>query len=308
MTCLVLGGLGIFGNAFVIVLAVKYTVTKRLHFLIINMAVADTLVVVINIYNFVIFRFLTHSVWNDLHETIAQTLCKALSCLYYVCPTESLVTLLIISIERYRITRQTCQVSRPVSGKQRVTVVVLCWLMAFLIHSYLFFSAQVKEKSDSELVCVLISVENVTIWRVTFFIALHVVLFNFLSILVLSILTLRRISKPQAVENSLSEVQRQQWRKRIRNAVKLVLYSILLFFCCYTPFVFSLVFGRFFIQYCIDWSMLFFFTWYFLPLVNSCLSPLIYCVCLSDFREAARRLLCGKSVSTNFKQRNCVAQ
>ena len=39
------GACGIFGNIFIIVLAIKYTVRRNLHHLIINMAIADILVV-----------------------------------------------------------------------------------------------------------------------------------------------------------------------------------------------------------------------------------------------------------------------
>ena len=101
MTCLVLGGFGIFGNVFVILLAVKYTVTKRLHFLIINMAVTDTLSVFFHSLSYMIYGYLTTNIWDGLEESIAKMLCKTLSFLYYVVLIESLVTLLFISTERY---------------------------------------------------------------------------------------------------------------------------------------------------------------------------------------------------------------
>ncbi|KXJ06544.1 hypothetical protein AC249_AIPGENE1389 [Exaiptasia diaphana] len=41
--------LGLAGNIFVIVLALKYTVRKNLHHLIINMAVSDTLMILMNL-------------------------------------------------------------------------------------------------------------------------------------------------------------------------------------------------------------------------------------------------------------------
>ena len=236
LTLLILGGFGIFGNIFVIVLAVKYTVTKSLHFLIINMAVADALFVIINLFRYVIENVLEYSIWNDIDQNIAQILCKTLSFSLYVFAMESLVTLLIISIERYKITRQFVQISQTLSGKRRAAVVSGCWLISVVLNLHLLISTHI-DKYNSETTCVYIQHQNQL--RIVVIVECNILLVCYISIVVLSILTLRKISRPQAIEDSLSEVQRQQRRKRIRSAVKVVLYSCLLFCGCYLPFAIS---------------------------------------------------------------------
>ena len=171
----------------------------------------------------------------------------------------------------------------------------------------LFMSAHL-ERSGSESFCIPLSLKY--LWQAIFFyITFHMAVVFYISIAVLSILTLRRISKTQAIENSLSEIQRQQRRRRIINAVKVVLYSLLVYTCCSLPFLIGLLLW-FLVNYCIDWSTLFFFAWSFLPLVNSFVSPAIYCVCLSDFREAARgqlrKLLCYITHVPQLERRNPV--
>ena len=127
--------------------------------------------------------------------------------------------------------------------------------------------------------------------------------------IVLNILTLRRISKPQAIENSLSEQQRQQRRNRIKSAVKMVLYSLLVYTCCYLPGFLSVFVNVVGGTICTTMAIrLTFVFYYFLPLINSCLSPVIYCTCLCDFREAAKNLLCSSNANIQenieLQQRN----
>jgi len=125
---------GMFGNIFVIVLAAKYTVRKNLHHLIINMAVADALVILLSAFIYVpdlsnyTFSFYPSGILGEI-------LCKTITFLIYVSYTESLVTLLIISIERFRATRATVRISRPYTLRQRTAVLFCSWLIPMILFA-----------------------------------------------------------------------------------------------------------------------------------------------------------------------------
>ena len=124
ITISLLTGLGVFGNIFAIVVAAKYTIRRNLHPLIINMAVSDILVSILGLFYF--FQNVhvpdTDKFWKDVEGIWGDILCKTFPFLYDTSISVSLVTLLIISIERFKITRQTVQTARPYTMKQRVAI------------------------------------------------------------------------------------------------------------------------------------------------------------------------------------------
>ena len=119
-------------------------------------------------------------------------------------------------------------------------------------------------------------------------------------IIFLSIITMRRLSRPQAIQSHLNEQQRKIRTRRGQGALRMVLVSVLLYACCWLPlFAFRALWSveRFIptvelIDSCIDWWSLVYIINYFLPVVNSCFSPLIYIIFLNDFRQAAKKAFC----------------
>lgn len=127
---LVLGIFAMLCNVFIIVLATKYTVRRNLHFLIINMAVSDTFVLITpflytaqNLLVFNLTQFLGNCGWMTfffLDNTSRNV---------------SLFTLVIISIERYRIIRQrVVQLSRPYLVKQRLCLICCIWCLSAVLN------------------------------------------------------------------------------------------------------------------------------------------------------------------------------
>jgi len=136
-----------------------------------------------------------------------------------------------------------------------------------------------------------------------------VIFLVFLVLIVLSILTLQKLSSPQAIENNLTDAQRKQRKKRIGSAVRMVLYSLLLHcFCCFPYNVFQLLRSSFHLlqwdhidwyNSCYDLKSLSYMIVYFLPILNCSLSPGVYFVCLSDFRQAAKSVMCKEVTKNN---------
>ncbi|KXJ22972.1 Alpha-2Db adrenergic receptor [Exaiptasia diaphana] len=124
------------------------------------------------------------------------------------------------------------------------------------------------------------------------------------------IVTVRRLSRRQAIEAHMSEDQQKMRAQRTRAAVRMVVVSALLYILCWLPSFFLKSAHAFrnkrgskIIPYAYraDPSCGLFFIIFpltFLPIVNSCFSPFIYIIFLRDFREAAKKVLCsGKTLN-----------
>ena len=122
-------------------------------------------------------------------------------------------------------------------------------------------------------------------------------------IFALSISTIRRLSRPQEIHAHLNREQRKARSRRTQAAVRMVLTSVLLYACCWLlVFIFRGVLwsvyiwgNKLILPDCMDHTSLVFIIYTFFPLFNSCFSPFIYIIFLSDFREGARKVLCRKT-------------
>ena len=286
----IVGGFGLLGNIFTIVLAAKYTVQRNLHFLIINLAVSDALSTVI-IFLQGTSKELNYKLWdNDLAGCIAS---RITAFMHSVALFNSLFSLTIISVERYRITRR-----RVV--QQSVYLAACCWLISMAMSSHLLFLVDYGKKCTSS---------STLDFHIFLFSTVFLYCILFLTMLVINTITLRRLSHRQAIEDSISDEQRKLRRKRTSSAVRMVLYSLLLYSCCFSPLLIYGFIGflrivsssvtNFTNTNCIDHASMNFVIGYFLPIVNSSVSPCVYFVCLSDFTEAAKSLLCRSNVVNN---------
>jgi len=295
----IVGGFGLFGNVFTIVLAAKFTVRRNLHFLIMNMAVSDTLVILCALFTGIRRMYFMRIEFEQEILTIV-TCCVFI--VWAVSQSVSLVTLLIISIERYRITRRRAvQIAQPYSIKRLLCLLIVSWLISTIVslHKVIFTS---PNKNIGTCVVIPSFSFYFNIW---YFIRTTLTLTVFLILLLLSISTLRRLSSPHAIEDNLSEAQRKQRRKRNDSAIKMVLYSLLLYCCCFSPGLLIALLSSLSKmssltildwRACYDWDSLYFVVVLFLPILNSSLSPYIYFICLSDFRQAAKAaVLCKRN-------------
>jgi len=283
------GGIGIISNIFIIVLAVKYTERRSLHHLIINMAVSDTLVVV-TMFFYKLPQMFSSDFWGEIWMILGNT-----PCIFAINATNSTIlssffTLLTITIQRFSAT--SLKTSRTHSRKKQIVHLICCWLASFGLSVIRNFTAsihKVQGKVDCKVKDYPISLQ------ISLFVLISTV---YCIILLFGTVTLRRLLHQQGIRDSLSDVQRQARAKRMANAMKMVFCSLFLFSACYVPFGcwhFYKTFAKD-VPYCYG-SYVFEFLEALLPLVNSCLSPAIYFLFLSDFREAAKRLLCNKSNS-----------
>ena len=294
---------GISANIFVVVLAARYTARKNLHHLIVNMAMADLLMVITSSSMWFPYLF-SYNILEKVELTVATYVCKAVSLIGSSSVLASLLTLLIISVERFRVTRLTVQRSRPYTLKRRIVVLSCSWLFPLVIIGYRSYTARVQSTGHT-LLCDYED-GNRSLFYLLYYIFALIILFVSIT---LNILTLRRLTKPRAIESSLSEAERQARVRRTAKVVKMVMSSLILYALCYIPFyllnvtiyIDATIFGT---NYnCLEWKIMYFVLPFFLPLCNSCFSPCMYIIFLSDFREAASRLVCRRTVSRLAKNR-----
>jgi len=290
----VLGLLGIVSNLFIILLAIKFTARKNLHYLIINMCTADTLGVLFtgtpSLLAYLNFDF------YSVYDGVDVVLCKGLPFVAISLVLVSLNSLLVISIERFRATKRTLR-SPSYSIARQVVALIFCWVisMAEAFHAILIF--RIVETPASLLMRCNVFFGDSTAYWITL-VQFVFILSTFFLIIGINVVTLRSISKTRDIHAHLSEAQRQIRSKRTKKVVAMILCSVFLCILCYLPFsMLSFIIASFNEVY-LDCSIskvekTISVITNFLPLLNYCLSPCIYIIFLSDFKEAAKRLVCA---------------
>lgn len=307
-----LGFVGIYGimaNLFVITLAVKYTVRKNLHHMIIGMAVSDSLLILMQPFFYI--QRLSDFTLTLFPEGVAGVfLCKVTAFLYNVSYSQSLLSLMIISVERYRATGITLKRSRPYTMKQRMITVGCSWFIPMALFANTLYHATIVEQIPGVFLCK--NILNVPEWF--FLIQPVLIIVSFIVIFTLSILTILRLSKPHAgIRASLNERHRIKRTQRVRATIRMVLSSLLLYTVCWLPYyIYSLllVLHKLLAKYdvtvidltiCVDLPSFSFLAFYFLPLVNSSFSPCMYLIFLTDFRKGMMIFLGRKNANGHSK-------
>ena len=191
------------------------------------------------------------------------------------------------------------QLTRPYTVRQRFAVVASSWVVSLALGAYEAPYRSIEKRLFGAFACIdtfkvpiSLGVFVQTTLATAFFI-----------IVILSAVTLRRLSRRQEIDASLSEVQRKARAKRISGAIKMVLFSLLLYSFCYLPaMILNSIKGcsegtiDINLLHCYD-MYIFDFLLLFLPLLNCCLGPCIYLTFLTDFRQATKRLVCRRIIN-----------
>lgn len=287
VTSMILCSVGLLSNVFVILVALKLRIRRKTHYWIIYMAAVDCFLIALVFAKAIGYDSILDTITGKLFQ------CKALPYLLTVLTTITIVTLLIMSIERYKATQPLINPIRVHCLKRRVALFVGLCVASACFSSYMLILLKIDNNggcSDSPTLFL-------SLWATIedFFVFISVVV-----IFVLSAWTLRRLTWPQIVDESAPEQQNRRTKRRI-NVVNMVLFSLMLYFSCNLPsriFNVILTFSLYnvvslssIISPCLDWDFLTFILYEFLPLLNSTFSPFIYIVFLGDFRKKAKMLV-----------------
>lgn len=127
-------------SVFIIVLALKCIVQKNLHYLIINMSVSDTILVLLKMIYMI--PWLSDGKFSFFPDgLVGNILCKFFRFIFYVSYAVSLVTLFVISVERLRATKGNLLI-KPYTLKQRLTVLGCCWFTPMVMFAFIFYSTR----------------------------------------------------------------------------------------------------------------------------------------------------------------------
>ena len=270
--------------------ALKPTRRSTLHHLIVNMAVSDILVVITFVY-----KMFGSPLPDNINYIPANIICKLVLHTNISSELVTLVSLLIISIERYRITsRLTVQAPQALSSKKRVLVVLSSWFVSMLLGLFALIVGAADFRSMKMHRCFF---HFNLVWHVLYPFKNICAVIMYCSITILGILTSVRLSKMTEIQANIPDAQRRLRKKRMVSAVRMVLCSLLLYSCCYLPDLVQDISSvgknpkKF--KTCSDEIMMYMLS--FPKIINSCLSPCIYLVFLSDFREAAVKVLTMKA-------------
>lgn len=228
-----------FGNTMVVIVVYKERQMRTtVNFLILNMAVSDFLCTVIVIPR-IITRIFTYPAAWLITGAVGDALCRIMHFFQDVTVSVSLLSLLMIAIERYYAI--SCPVvANPIPRKRCGMMIAFTWLMAFLMYATNFwtFKLSIEEEgalcyhSWDHLVADAVKAREIEFLLHT--ILSVVVPFIVVTALYTTILVrIKRISVPDDV----SSVGPRRQQKRNRNVLRMLLAVVIAFGFCWFPFI-----------------------------------------------------------------------
>ena len=284
------------GNTLVI--TVVYSNRKMrtiVNLLIVNIAVSDFLNTVFVIPN-VITQTLTYPNAWFITGTVGQALCKIVFFLHDVTVAVSLLSLLMIAIERHNAICRPMIVD-PNSRKRCILMILSTWLVAFLIYSTHFYTFKLFTE-DEGILCdhtwwplfedpsKALKIEFLLVSIIFFFVPFTVAT----SLYTIILISIRHLSVP----DEASSVGQRRREKRNRKVLRMLLIVVIAFGFCWFPFIIN------------EYVVIYF--WYnkgleppcgvqffgectfYLTYLNSSINPAIYFAFSENYRKGLRNL------------------
>ncbi|XP_020899854.1 putative neuropeptide Y receptor type 6 [Exaiptasia diaphana] len=262
--------------------------------LICNMAISDLLVPIFAMPRTIVEIHLGYRRWL-VTGTIGLALCKVIYFLQDVSTAVSVLSLSIITIDRfYAVVLPESRT--PIKGRVK-PVIAGIWMTAMLMHCPYFYTFKLVENKGLNY-CALLWPNTIDTQLATqvFFLTLIVLLYfiPFFLIAILQAMIVKRLRNQRLPSFSSSFRQRKRG-KRNRNVVHFTLAVIVTFFVCWTPTVvysFTLIYGA---NPCIP--EIFRFASLFLVQSNSSINFFIYFIFNQNFRKTFKKLFHGRKIS-----------
>ena len=286
------------GNTMVVILVFKERrMRTTVNFLIVNMALSDFLCSVVVIPR-ILTQLYTYSDAWFITGTAGLTLCKAVGFFQDVTVAVSLLSLLMIAIERYYAI--SCPVvADPIPRKRCALMIASTWLVAFLMYGTHFFTftlSIVEEGTICHHSWEKMVADPVQTREIEF--VLHTVLSVIVPFIVVTVLyttILFRIRR-SSVPGEASSRARIRQQKRNRNVLHMLLAVVTAFGVCWFPFivhtyVVMFVWVRKNRPQEIPCGVEIFGQWArYLAYLNSSVNPLIYFIFCENYRKGLIKL------------------
>lgn len=227
------------GNTMVVIVVHKERrMRTTVNFLIVNMAVSDCLCTLIVIPKIITQIFTYPAAWL-ITGAVGDALCRIMHFFQDVTVAVSLLSLLMIAIERYYAI--SCPVvANPIPRKRCGFMIAFTWLMAFLMYATRFWTFKLSIEVEGPI-ChhswEQLAEDPFKAWEIEFF--LHTILSVIVPFIVVTALyttilvRIRRISVPDDVRS----IGRRRQQKRNQNVLRMLLAVVIAFGFCWFPFI-----------------------------------------------------------------------
>lgn len=298
----------LFGNAFIIIVVYRERRMRTIvNFLIVNMAVSDLLCTVVVVPRVVSQIYSYQSAWL-VTGTVGNALCKISFFAQDATVAVSLLSLLLIAIERYCAITQPLVAANPIPPWRCRIMISSTWLVASLMYSTHFYTFKLPMDTE-RTVCLStwepLIADTSKAWEIQFL--LHTIVFVFIPFIVVislysSILIRISHSRIPGDKGSITRDQRKARERRNRSVLRMLLAVMIAFGVCWFPFI---------IYTCVaaysnlDPSCGLLITkqcTLFLAYLNSSLNPAIYFAFSENYRRGLKRLfslVCNSQWSKN---------
>ena len=289
----------ILGNTIVVIVVYRERrMRTTVNFLIVNMAVSDFLCTVFVIPRVMIQVYTYPEAWL-ITGKVGIALCKTVRFFQDVTVAVSLLSLLMIAIERYYAI--SCPVvADPIPRKRCGIMLVFTWLVAFLMYTANFFTFKLSMEEEGPICYHSWEelFENPDKAREVEFL-LHTVLNVIVPFIVVTafyttiLIRIRRSSVP----GEASSMARRRHQRRNRNVLYMLLAVVIAFGFCWFPFIiYTYVVTYVYINKDrlqeIPCSVEVFGQWaLYLAYLNSSVNPVIYFVFCENYRKGLVRFI-----------------
>ena len=287
------------GNTMVVIVVCKERrMRTTVNFFIVNMALSDFMCSILVIPRILTQLYTYQDAWL-ITGTAGLAFCKAVHFFQDVTVAVSLLSLLMIAIERYYAV--SCPVvADPIPRKRCALMIAFTWLVAFLMYGTHFFTFKLSIEEEGPI-CLQSweqMVDDPVKAREIEFV-LHTVLLVIVPFIVVTAFystTLIRIRR-SSVPGEASSRARIRQQKRNRNVLYMLLAVVIAFGVCWFPFIVCnyvvmfvwvsnnrrqdipcglVIFG--------EWAM-------YLAYLNSSVNPVIYFVFCENYRKGLIKLI-----------------
>ncbi|EDO28885.1 predicted protein, partial [Nematostella vectensis] len=285
--------IGLSLNLSVISLVMMKQVPRRnINLLVANMALSDFLSLLLE-PSYLLLEITGNLPWIGV-SYLADVTCKLFAFMVETSTWVSLVTLLVISVERFRAV--SCVIHLTEKRSVLIILLLVCWVLPGLLNSGGFASCGAKNIGGTSK-CVRFD----TMQSARYNTAINIIfILLVIVILCLNLAIIRKLVRCSQEAIHIPKAQQQKRARRFRSATRMVLSSLLLFVFCATPLYTLLTIKRMEpllgVPILSEWSGNMINAVVVLFFVNPAASPIIYFVFLGDFRKVLRKFCCRKKI------------
>lgn len=299
------------GNTLVILVVHRNRQMRTIvNLLMANMAFSDLLCTLVVIPQDLTQKFTYHGAWM-IGGSIGEALCKVAYFLQDVTVAVSLLSLLLIAIERYDAISSPV-IADPRQYKRSMILIASSWIIAFLMYSTHFYTFKLSIEDEGPI-CTNswepLLLDAYEAWKIEFL--LHTIFFAFIPFVVITSLyaiILVKIRRRLPMIEGSNSAAKQRREKRNQKVLRVLLIVVIAYGVCWFPYISYvlmntyiwrnkglnppcafLIFGRYAL---------------YLAYLNSSVNPTIYFMFRANYREEAASILrvCLSSFSTQCRK------